>query len=261
MVNNRKSFLLLLVPYALLGMIYFGMGAVEPNYMVNEVHIRQPYALEQLLFGINTPAGTITPSEWFALHHNILLDILSGLFYILWIPLPVFFSLWLFFTGREVQAIKLTLALFLTKLIGYAGYYCYPAAPPWYVMEHGFEFLKDTAGSAAGLLRVDDFTGIPIFHTMYTANANVFAAIPSLHSSYYPVALWFALRTPEISNFWRWLFAVFCIGVWFAAVYTGHHYIVDVILGVMCSALGIILCEIIFRNLIKHLIKRMTTST
>lgn len=240
-----KKLLLLLLPYALLAMVYFGMGALEPNYMVNEVHIRQPYALEQTLFGIATPNGILTPSEWFAVHHNCFLDILSGIFYILWIPLPVFFSLWLFFTGREKYAIRLTMALFLTKLVGYVGYYCYPAAPPWYVMEHGFQFLKDTAGSAAGLLRVDDALGIPVFHTMYTANANVFAAIPSLHSSYYPVALWYALRTPGISRFWTCLFAIFCIGVWFAAVYTGHHYIIDVALGVVCSAMGILLTRII----------------
>lgn len=245
---NYKAIILLLVPYALLAMVYFGMGFLRPNYMVNPVHIMEPYGLEKMLFGIPIDGGIMTPNEWFAQHHCIALDLLSGLFYILWIPLPVFFSLWLLFTGRERLAIKLTIALFLTKLVGYAGYYCYPAAPPWYVMEHGFVFLSGTHGSAAGLLRVDEFLGIDVFRTMYTANANVFAAIPSLHSSYYPVAFWYALRMGKNSprTFWAVLFAVFCVGVWFAAVYTCHHYIIDVVLGVLCGVIGTVLSEKVF---------------
>ena len=253
MVDKKYILLfLLLAPYALLALVYFGMGFLEPNYMVNEVHISQPYNLERQLFGIVTADGIKTPSEWFAVHHSIGVDLLCGLFYMLWIPLPIFFSLCLFFSGREESAIRLTMALFLTKLVGYVGYYIYPAAPPWYVMEHGFEFIKDTPGSAAGLLRVDDYLGIPIFHTMYTANANVFAAIPSLHSSYYPVALWYALSTKGISRWWAALFLVFSLGVWFAAVYTGHHYIIDVILGVMCSAVGVMLASAIKTRTLRY---------
>lgn len=251
-MTQKKAIILLLVPYALLAMVYFGMGFLRPNYMVSPVHIMEPYGLEKMLFGIPMAAGIVTPNEWFAQHHCATLDLLSGLSYLLWIPLPAFFSLWLLFTGRQSLAIKLTIALFLTKLVGYVGYYCYPAAPPWYVMEHGFVFLSDTHGSAAGLLRVDQLLGIDIFRTMYTANANVFAAIPSLHSSYYPVAFWYAYRmsSGRQRTFWMCFFAVFSVVVWFAAVYTCHHYIIDVVLGVLCGAIGTLLCEKVIGSLV-----------
>jgi len=75
----------MLAPYALLALVYFGMGFLEPNYMVNEVHISQPYNLEHQLFGIATADGVMTPSEWFAAHHSTGVDLLCGMFYMLWI--------------------------------------------------------------------------------------------------------------------------------------------------------------------------------
>ena len=32
-------------------------------------------------------------------------------------------------------------------------------------------------------------------------------------------------------------------GIWFTAVYTAHHYIIDVTLGIACALLGIVLFE------------------
>ena len=76
MVDKKYILLfLLLAPYALLALVYFGMGFLEPNYMVNEVHISQPYNFERQLFGIATADGIKTPSEWFAAHHSIGVDL------------------------------------------------------------------------------------------------------------------------------------------------------------------------------------------
>lgn len=39
------------------------------------------------------------------------------------------------------------------------------------------------------------------------------------------------------------LFVAVAVGIWFAAVYTSHHYILDVLAGVLCAGVGIILFE------------------
>ena len=39
------------------------------------------------------------------------------------------------------------------------------------------------------------------------------------------------------------LFAVICLGIWWTAVYTGHHYIIDVMLGIATTIVGIVLLE------------------
>jgi membrane-associated phospholipid phosphatase len=76
----------------------------------------------------------------------------------------------------------------------------------------------------------------------------VYAAIPSLHSAYVPVALYYSFRTkPSIS--WITVLSVVTIGIWISAVYSGHHYIIDVILGIMCSVLGIIVFEYVLMRI------------
>ena len=72
---------------------------------------------------------------------------------------------------------------------------------------------------------------------MYNKNANVFAAIPSLHAAYPIVLFYFGLKKRK-----KWLTALFAIdilGIWFAAVYSMHHYIIDVILGAFCAIIAI----------------------
>ncbi len=74
----------------------------------------------------------------------------------------------------------------LVNLLGFAGYYIHPAAPPWYVAGHGFEAVVGTRGEVAGLGAFDAMTGLGIFDGLYARNSNVFAALPSLHSAYTP---------------------------------------------------------------------------
>ena len=39
------------------------------------------------------------------------------------------------------------------------------------------------------------------------------------------------------------LFAIIMLGIWGTAVYSSHHYIIDVMLGIGCALLGILLFE------------------
>ena len=39
------------------------------------------------------------------------------------------------------------------------------------------------------------------------------------------------------------LFAIIMLGIWSTAVYTSHHYIIDVTLGIGCALLGIFVFE------------------
>lgn len=39
------------------------------------------------------------------------------------------------------------------------------------------------------------------------------------------------------------LFAIILVGIWCTAVYSSHHYIIDVLLGIFCALLGIFVFE------------------
>ena len=100
----------------------------------------------------------------------------------------------------------------LVNLIGFAVYYIHPAAPPWYVASHGFDFIVGTPGEVAGLGKWDEMTGLGIFHGLYSRNANVFAAMPSLHAAYMLIALLYSLKA-RCPGWMRALFAFICLGI------------------------------------------------
>ena len=213
-----------------------------PNYKVNPIDIRGLYEAELALFGITADGTTMIPGQYFTLHTHPVADLLAGAFYLCWVPLPIAFGLWLYFTGRRRDYLRFSLAFLLVNLIGFAGYYIHPAAPPWYALNYGFEPLFDTPGNVAGLARFDHLTGVPVFHSIYAENANVFAAVPSLHAAYMLIATVYAVITRQKKATIA-VFAVVTAGIWWTAVYSCHHYIIDVLLGILTAFVGIVLFE------------------
>lgn len=230
-----------LLPFIAFGISYDWMNLL-PNYEVNPVDVQGLYETEKSLFGISTAAGMLTPNEFFAIHHVRPMDFMAGIFYLCWVPLPIFYGLWLYFSGKEFDYLRFALVFLLVNLIGFALYYVHPAAPPWYVASHGFEAVPGTPGEVAGLGYFDEMTGLGIFNGLYARNANVFAAMPSLHSAYTFVACIYAFIARS-SRLWKFILAFVTLGIWFTAVYTSHHYIMDVLGGIACSILAVILFE------------------
>ena len=154
----------------------------------------------------------VTPNEFFALHHNRFLDLISGLFYINWIPIPLAFGLWLYFKNKK-QFLNFSVAFLFVNLIGFCLYYIHPAAPPWYVAKYGFSVHYNTVGETAGLGRFDTLLGIKLFGSIYARNSNVFAAVPSLHCAYPVIVLYYAFKAKV--KWVKWLFVLFMLGIWF----------------------------------------------
>jgi hypothetical protein len=233
----------------LLYWIIYDSMRVYPNYKFNPVHIQQPYDFEKSLFGIPFGDSIITPNEYFAIFHSKFLDVLSAVFYLNWVPIPLFFAFYFYFKGYKQLFRDFSFVFVFVNFIGFVFYYIYPAAPPWYVALYGFDLLPDTMGNSAEFHRFDTLVGIPVFASIYEKNANIFAAIPSLHSAY-PVVLFYygqKLKRPGLNV----LFVIFMLGIWFSAVYSGHHYIIDVILGAFCAVIGIAIYEVT-RGIIKN---------
>lgn len=240
--GTTRRLVVALLPFVVFGVSYDWMNIVH-NYEVNPVDVRGIYETERSIFGITAADGTLlTPNEYFALHRTAVMDFLGGIFYLCWVPVPIIFGLYLYFKGRVTPYLHFALVFLLVNFIGFAGYYIHPAAPPWYVAKYGFDFMLGVPGDVAGLGAFDDMTGLGIFNGLYGRNANVFAAVPSLHSAYTLVAFIYALR----SRAPRWItiaLGVITLGIWFTAVYTSHHYIIDVTLGILCALAGYLLFE------------------
>lgn len=219
--------------------IIFDYMKAFPNYQYNKVHIESLYNAEKALFGIHVESNILTPNEYFKQHVQTWLDVLSGFFYLCWVPVPLAFAAYLYFSGRRRQFLYFALTFLFVNLLGFVGYYLYPAAPPWYVELYGFEFNAHTPGNTAGLHRFDDYFNAGIFHGLYSKSSNVFAAMPSLHSAYNLIVLYYGVKNKMGAI--NILFAVIAAGIWFAAVYSGHHYVLDVIAGVICAVVGMLI--------------------
>ena len=234
--KTTRKLAVALLPFVVFAVSYDWMR-VYPNYQVNPIDVQGLYEAEKSLFGISVNGDTLIPCEFFAMHHWPVADFFAGVFYLCWVPVPIAFGLWLYLKGDRQMYLRFAMVFLLVNLIGFVGYYIHPAAPPWYAMNYGFEAMLDTPGNVAGLGRFDELLGCTIFDSIYGRNANVFAAVPSLHAAYMVVALVYA-----IIGKCRWyviaLFSVIMAGIWGTAIYSCHHYIIDVLLGISCALLG-----------------------
>ncbi len=241
--------------------IVFDYMKAFPNYRFNPVHIESLYNAEKNLFGISYHGQILTPNEFWLLHTNSFLDVATGVFYLCWIPVPLAFAAYLFYKNRG-QFLQFSLTFFLVNLLGFIIYYVYPAAPPWYIQQHGLDFIPGIPGNTAGLQHFDDFFQVSIFKSLYAKSSNVFAAMPSLHSSYPVIVLYYGVKNKlgEINIF----FTVVMLGIWYAAIYNSHHYVLDVVAGILCGVTGIILFQTFIvsservRSLFNKLLYRIT---
>lgn len=236
-----------LLPFAIFGISYDWMR-ICPNYEVNPIDVAGLYNLEKSLFGVMDNGLLVTPCEYFAAHNWPIADVFCrNLLPLLGSRSHPVRSLPVFQEGKKNLPCFALVFLFV-NLIGFAGYYIHPAAPPWYAINYGFEPILNTPGNVAGLGRFDAFFGVTIFDSIYGRNANVFAAVPSLHAAYMVVALVYA-----IIGKCRWyvvtLFSIIMVGIWGTAIYSCHHYIIDVLLGISCALIGWLVFEYILMRI------------
>jgi hypothetical protein len=224
--------------------IIFDYMKAFPNYRYNTVHIADLYNFEKRLFGVRLNGNLLTLNEYWKLNRTTFLDVVGGVFYLCWMPVPLAFAAFLFFRNKKLF-LHFSLTFVLINLLGFVIYYLYPAAPPWYIEHYGFNFRASTPGNSAGLIGFDNFFHAAIFRSIYAKGSNVFAAMPSLHASYPLVVLYFGIRNRlGLINVF---FALVMLGIWFTAVYASHHYVLDVFAGICCAITGIITFNLLIR--------------
>ena len=236
--QKTRKFALYFLPWLIFAVTYDSMR-FYPNYMVGSIDVRGLYEAEKSLFGIAAQTPTefqaiadhsqmMIPGEYFSVHHAALPYLMAGFFYLCWVPVPVGFALYLFSKKEYRWFVRFSWTFLAVNLIGFVGYYIHPASPPWYVMEHGFSPILGTPGNVAGLARFDELVGYPVFHSIYAAKS---------HQHWFTTAA----------------FAIICMGIWWTAVYSGHHYIIDVLLGIMTAIIGILLMEkVVFKRFLNR---------
>jgi membrane-associated phospholipid phosphatase len=118
-------------------------------------------------------------------------------------------------------------------LLGCATFVLYPAEPPWMVADQGLlpplaRIVQVMNGHLPGV-------SLQPLWEQGTTYVNDVAAMPSLHASYTVLISIFFFR--RLHSRWRYLLWLYPLAMAFALVYTGEHYVVDVLAGwIYCIA-------------------------
>jgi inositol phosphorylceramide synthase catalytic subunit len=213
------------LPYLLYGLVYDSMRWYEDYIRSPIIHVREPYDFDLRFFGIHG----LTPNEWLQKHTSAALDFICGLAYtpFFFIGESVILSIYFWRRDDLERGERFTWIFVVANFVGFSLYYLYPAAPPWYVADHGFVVDMTVRASPAGAIRFDQLIGFPLMQGFYGKSADVFGAIPSLHVVYPFLALVYGWKLRRFRPVAAGYFLLVC----FSAVYLNHHYLLDIFVG------------------------------
>lgn len=236
--NERsRRFLKYFFPFILTGVVYDSMRYYYWWGIEGHIHVAEPYNLEKSLFGIMDAGKLVTPNEFFQAHTWKIADFFCGLAYITFVAwyLGTAFLLYLSKNYRVLRAFGW--CFFLMNAMGFATYYIYPAAPPWYIIQYGLGPAKMyISATPSAAVRFDQLLGTHFFDAMYSQSVDVYGAIPSLHVAYPLLVLWVSLVTRTMRVPALCFYFLMC----FSAVYLQHHYIIDIILGTLYATAALL---------------------
>ncbi|WP_433307783.1 phosphatase PAP2 family protein [Actinoplanes sp. CA-030573] len=121
------------------------------------------------------------------------------------------------------------------SLAGLATYFLYPAAPPWWAWEHGYLTEQVYRISSNGFAAIGLHSAGNTLNGLQADQSNPVAAMPSLHTAYAMMAVAFFL--PMVRKRWWPLLLAYPLAMTFTLVYTGEHYVADVLVGWLYVAL------------------------
>ncbi len=189
------------------------------------VHLTQPLAVDRALGGGHVPTRWLQDQLYDA-HHLHWWDVVSSLVYTSHFILPWLIAGVLYVRSRTRWAAfaRRVLVLSYASLITYS---LYPAAPPWFASREG---LTEPIAriSTRGFYAIGLDAAAPLI-TLGQESVNLVAAVPSLHAAFALLICLQFWRTSRRTT--RTLLAAYPLAMGFALVYTGEHYIVDVLIG------------------------------
>ncbi|MDP9149226.1 MAG: phosphatase PAP2 family protein [Myxococcota bacterium] len=229
---RTKRLLVGAYPLGLVGVLYDAMKLVEyVGVSPSTVHVCDLRDMERALFGVTVNGARGTLHDWFQAHALPCLDALCAIPYATFIFVCGACAIWLY--ARDyARMVRFAWCFFALNVAGFVTYHVFPAAPPWYYHLYGCRVdLLAPASEGPNLARVDARLGLHYFAAMYGRASDVFGAMPSLHVAYALIVVlegWACMR-----NGWRGASIAFFVAMCFSAVYLDHHWVLDVIAGVI----------------------------
>jgi membrane-associated phospholipid phosphatase len=118
---------------------------------------------------------------------------------------------------------------FTLSVAGLITYFLFPAAPPWWAAQNGY--LTDPVAriSTSGWDAIGLHSAGNTLNALQVEQSNPVAAMPSLHTAYAMMAVAFFL--PVVRRRWWPLLLAYPLAMTFTLVYSGEHWVIDVLVG------------------------------
>lgn len=251
--NSPITLLINSTPFFILWITYELMSKIKGNLIYPRVLTEEIYLLEMKIFGWFF--GGMTPNQWFhSTLYSIPIDLILGGIYLLHAFVPLVYGLYLYLKGDWKNFKFFVITFYTVTLISFILFMSFPAAAPWYISQYGFVqpdiTLDYSQNITAGLGRIDEILGVNIFSWYYgTFEQNSFAALPSVHAVYALSA------TFCIHQKWRkslFLTVPYCLAIFVGAIYFNHHFIIDVLCGIVISVIGHLVALSIKNNFLRY---------
>ena len=163
---------------------------------------------------------------WHGGHHLQWYDYAAWLTYVSYFFVPTIVLAMLWWRSRA-EFRRLAWMVVALAFAGCATYVLFPAVPPWLAGQEGLlPPVHHVIAVVSARTPVISFEPLWKRGTLY---ANDVAAIPSLHAAYTMLITLFLVD--RASSRWRHLLWLYPLAMAFALVYSGEHYLVDVLLG------------------------------
>lgn len=168
------------------------------------------------------------------------LDVVAGLPYLLHFTIPFLYLVHLLKWRKPADyktLFKYVFSFGLANASAIVVQYQVPTPPPWMLRGMSPE---------ANFYRIDEMTGLGIFKRLYAASSLLSGSFPSLHTAWPAIVLFVS----------PWTNTALCVChvtlIAFAAVYSMHHYALDIVFGLMFAWIS---CRIGSRTVERHIAK------
>jgi len=233
-IGKAKLFLKDWTPFIFLYLGYEFLHGLIP-YVSSHVHIYQMINADNFIFGF------IPTVKLQSLLYNPLqlqwYDYVAVTLYICHFVTPMLVGYFFWLKDRKLFK-KFTFGILGVSYAAFITYVIFPAMPPWMASNQNYiPPIKEVTG-----IVMSHFfkTSITLPSILSFAGGNPVAAVPSLHAAF-PLMVFFFL--------YKWnkkvglAFIPYVLGVWFAVIYLGEHYYIDVVIGAIYSTIVFIIVD------------------
>jgi membrane-associated phospholipid phosphatase len=219
-------------------LVFYGQSALLAKLLHSPLHAALQIHFDEFLFG--KPLLTIqlqhlfdqtTAVRWW--EYPMFVVYMTHFF----IALVVAGILWRFAYER-FRDFRIQIVILST--LGFATYVLYPAAPPWYMGDHlhVLPTVYRTVFETWGKLGLESAGSIADGAVTGTDLGNRLAAVPSMHAA---ITLFIACFFWRGARLWvRVALVMYVLAMAFTLVYSGEHYLFDIIVGWLYAAVTVV---------------------